>query len=433
MLSKTCANLIESLKNIIESDDFIQRHRRSAKSFVRKRCLTFRIMILLLINMLKGSVQDELDHFFKALHHTELCQRAVTKSAFSQARKNLDPLAFVELNHHLVRTFYNTFPAKTWMGFTLLAADGSTMKVPKTPETIAHFGVWHTAAGPECPVARISQLFDVLNKITIAAVAAPKSEGERELAAELFLDLRPMDLVLLDRGYPAFWLFKLILAAGGQFCARISDKLWSQVNAFSQSENMDDTQIFSASWTSKKTCRELGLDTKPLTLRLVRVVLDSGESEILITSLLNREAYPRECFGDLYHHRWPVEEDFKHMKRRLELENFTGKSVLSVYQDFHAKVLTKNIAAVLAHPSQDQVDRETSARRHRYQVNFTQLLSKLKDTVVLLFDRQRIVPLIRKIMEIAARSIEPIRPNRKCPRHKKVAVNRFRTSYKPIR
>jgi hypothetical protein len=424
---------MESLRNIIENEDFIKRHRRSANTFVRKRCLTFRIMILLLINMLKGSIQDELDHFFKAVNHNESFERVVTKSAFSQARKNLDHLAFVELNNHLVRTFYNTFPVRTWKGFTLLAVDGSTIKVPKNPENVKHFGVWRTAAGPECPVARISQLFDVLNKITVAAVVAPKAEGERELAAEVFFDLRPMDLVLLDRGYPAFWLFKMILATGGQFCARISDKLWSQVKAFDQSGKMDDILTFEASWSSQKTCRELGLDTQPLKLRLVRVILESGESEILITSLLDQEGYPADCFGDLYHHRWPVEEDYNHMKHRLEIENFSGKSVLAVYQDFHAKVLTKNLAAVLAHSCQDQVDRESSDKKHKYQINFTQLLSKLKDTVVLILLREKIIPLIQNIMEIAARSIEPVRPGRKYPRVKQVAVSRLRISYKPIR
>jgi hypothetical protein len=424
---------VESLNNILENDDFIKRHRRSAKSFVRKRCLTFRIMILLLINMLKGSIQDELDHFFKAVNHTETFERVVTKSAFSQARKNLDHLAFVEINNHLVRTFYNTFPVRTWMGFTLLAVDGSTIKVPKTSENMEHFGVWRTAAGTECPVARISQLFDVLNKISVAAVVAPKSEGERELAAELFLHLRPVDLVLLDRGYPAFWLFKLILATGGHFCARISDKLWSQVKAFDQSGKKDDILSFEASWPSQRACRELGLDTRPLKLRLVRVVLESGESEILITSLLDQEGYPTEYFGDLYHNRWPVEEDYNHMKHRLEIENFSGKSVLAVYQDFHAKVLSKNLAAALAHSCQDHVDRESSDRKHKYQINFTQLLSKLKDTVVLLFLRDKIIPLIRNIMEIAVRSIEPVRPGRKYPRVKKGTVTKLRTSYKPIR
>ena len=383
--------------------------------------------------MLKSSIQDELDHFFKAINHSEVCERIVTKSAFSQARKNLDPLAFIELNNHLVRTFYNTFPARTWQGFTLLAVDGSTIQVPKTPENYKHFGSWRTAAGPECPVARISQLFDPLNKITITAVADNKSNGERELASEFFFHLRPLDLVLLDRGYPAFWLFKLIETVGGHFCARISDRLWSQVNSFAESGNLDNIVTFTPSWPSRKACQGLGLDTEPLKLRLVRVTLESAESEILITNLLDPEAYPVGCFGDLYHHRWPVEEDFKKMKHRLELENFTGKSVLSVYQDFHAKILAGNLAAALAHPSQDQVDRETTSKKHRYQINLTQLLSKMKDTVVLLFEREDIVQLIRKTINLATRSIEPIRPNRKYPRQKKVAVKRFRVSYKPIR
>jgi len=282
-------------------------------------------------------------------------------------------------------------------------------------------------------VARISQLFDPLNKITIAAVAGPKSIGERELASELFLNLSPLDLVLLDRGYPAFWLFKLIVSVGGHFCARISDQLWSQVKAFSHSGSMDQILIFNPSHPSKKACQELGLDADSMKLRLVRVVLESGESEILITNLLDSEAYPVKCFGDLYHHRWPVEEDFKTMKHRLELENFTGKSVLSVYQDFHAKILAGNIAAVLAHPSQDQVDRETVGRKYKYQINTTQLLSKLKDTAILLFESEQIALLVRQIIDIAASSIEPVRPNRKYQRRKKITPKRFRTSYKPIR
>ena len=35
----------------------------------------------------------------------------------------------------------------------------------------------------------------------------------------------------------------------------------------------------------------MGLDLKPLKLRLIRVELDTGEIEILITSLLDKEAY----------------------------------------------------------------------------------------------------------------------------------------------
>lgn len=43
-------------------------------------------------------------------------------------------------------------------------------------------------------------MFDVLNKITIDALIAPKSEGDRELAATNFLKLMPNDLVFRTEG-----------------------------------------------------------------------------------------------------------------------------------------------------------------------------------------------------------------------------------------
>jgi hypothetical protein len=45
----------------------------------------------------------------------------------------------------------------------------------------------------------------------------------------------PNDLILLDRGYPAFWLFKLIKSMGADFCARISCTKWKVVRKFYRS------------------------------------------------------------------------------------------------------------------------------------------------------------------------------------------------------
>jgi hypothetical protein len=76
-------------------------------------------------------------------------------------------------------------------------------------------------------------------------------------------------------------------------------------------------------------------------------MLDTGENEILITSLMDKTLYPTEIFAALYHERWPVEEDYKIMKCRMEMEAFTGQSVRSIYQDFHANVFAKNLVAML--------------------------------------------------------------------------------------
>lgn len=105
------------------------------------------------------------------------------------------------------------------------------------------------------------------------------------------------------------------------------------------------------SYESVKECRSRRLSTDPIPVRLIRVELNTGEVEMLVTSLLDTVAYPIAVFEDLYHCRWPVEENYKVMKCRIEIENFSGESVWAVYQDFHAKVFTMNLTAILAHPA----------------------------------------------------------------------------------
>src|SRR5665647_1866718 len=146
---KICANLIDFLNKIIFSKDF-----------VRERLLPFPNMIFFLMNMIKGSLQDELDYFFKAVHAEEVSTRTVTKSAFTKARKKLHHDAFVELGRNLVLFFYDHFPCRKWKGFQILAIDGSTIKVPRTKACADHFGALNPAKGEACPLARISTLFD---------------------------------------------------------------------------------------------------------------------------------------------------------------------------------------------------------------------------------------------------------------------------------
>lgn len=176
----------------------------------------------------------------------------------------------------------------------------------------------------------------------VDAVMKPKHLGERELASHHMLNVMPKNLVFLDRGYPAWWLFKLILSMKADFCARISYKKWKVVRKFYRSGMSEIIIRLPINTTSIARCREMGLDLDPLELRLVRIE-NNGNVQVLITSLTDTQKYPIELFSDLYHKRWPVEEDYKEIKCRLELENFTGKTSLSVYQDFHAKVFLKNL------------------------------------------------------------------------------------------
>lgn len=435
LLSNICAKLIDFLKEIINSENFINRHRQSPTDFVRQRKLPFSTLIFFLINFVKGSYQDELDHFFKAIHCLDVARNFVSKAALAKARMKLKYDAFIELNLRLIHFFYDNFTVSKWNDFNLLAVDGTTVQLPRVEAIADHFGAWHPRQGGECPMARVSQMFDPVNKMTIDALIEPKSVGERELAAFHFLKLMPNDLVLLDRGYPAFWLFNLIITQGADFCARIQRKRWKIIRQFYNSGKTEKIIQLPVYPSSVKNCKDMGLPLKSLKLRLIRVELDSGEAEILITSILNTQKYPVEQFAELYHLRWPVEEDYKTMKKWIEVENFSGKSVLSVYQDFHAKVFSKNLTSALAFPTQATIDENNRHRLHQYQKNFVQVVSKVKDVLPLLFIRTRskVLAIISDLHAIVVERIEPIRPGRKFPRNFNNKTGAFSYGYKPLR
>jgi hypothetical protein len=422
------SDLLAALKARLEAPAFLERHRRSTKDFVRKRCLPFVVVVLFLLNLVKRSLQDELDSFFKMEQETQFARRVVSKSAFCQARRKLKAEAFSELNAVQVMHFYEHFPVQTWYGWRLLAIDGSTAELPATPAIIAHFGLWGAT-----PLARVSQLFDVLNKVTLEAWIGPKSDSERQCAARHFSHLQPNDLLLLDRGYPAFWLFVQICLTGAAFCARMPLGLWNVVDAFVASGQREQIVTLQPGTQARQACQVRDLPATPLQVRLLRIVLDSGQIEVLATSLLDTTTFPYARFKELYHQRWPVEEDYKVIKLRAEVENWSGKIPLTIFQDFHAKVFTTNLTAILAHPAQAEVTRQSQTKRYRYQVNFAHTLSWMKDTVVLLLRQPGHTELLAALWDTMIHTIEPIRPGRKFPRPKGPRRKRFSMTYKSLR
>lgn len=427
------SGLITHLRSTLSSNEFLKRHRQNEKAFTRQRCLNFITVVIFLLNMIKRALQDELDEFFKVVQQGQVAERVVSKSAFSQARQKLKYSAFVELNQAQVTYFYEHFEVQRWHGFRLLAMDGSMAALPNTAELREHFGVWRPAAGGECPKARLSQLFDVLNKVTIEALIAPKAQGERSLAGQHCQHLTQSDLVLVDRGYPAFWLFAAIRARQAHFCARMSLSEWTVVSEFVASGQPEQFVQLQPGYQARKACQERHLSTEPLDVRLIRIELDKADPIVLVTSLLDTDRFPYEQLQELSLYRWPVETDYNHLKNRLEVENWTGTTLSAIYQDFHASVFTKNLAALLAQPAQQVVVQQAAARQHPYQINFANLFSKLKDTVIHLFLAVNPVPFLHHLWLQMTRTIEPVRPNRSFPRKKRVKPRRFSLSYKRLR
>ena len=426
------ANLINLLNNIISSNQFIERHRLQKNSFTRNRSLPFKSVILFLINLLKSSIQNELDKFFKAITTEDLPDRVVTGSAFTQARKKLSHRAFIEMNKEQTKYFYDNVNYKRWNGLRLIAIDGSTLILPKNDQTIKEFGEFsHSRKTTPVVLVRASQAYDVLNKIAIDSILSPLSVGELDLASEHIKFSENNDLYLFDRGYNAFWLFTMIISKGANFCARINIRNWKGARELIASGLREKVIEIHPSPIAKTKCDKLNLSTQIVKIRLISIDLENGEKEVIATSLLDEEKYPYELFADLYHKRWIIEESFKLTKSRIEMENFSGKLPEAIKQDFYARIFTANLTAILSFTVNEQIKKINKNKKYEYQINKTQAVAKMKDSIVLLFIRRNIDKIIKALQKHFSKNIVPIRPRRTFPRLFK-SKKHYYMAYKPI-
>jgi hypothetical protein len=374
----------------------------------------------------KHSNQVELDQFFKTINDKNEASQHITKSAFFQARKQLSYRAFIELNRQLIDGVYESINHyKTWKGFRLCAIDGTSIRLPNEPDITNYFGVQKGKVNQaDCPMGMASVFYDVLNHLVIDSSINPKGTSENTCAEEHLEYAGENDLIIYDRGYNAFWLYALHIKHNHAFCMRAKANKDLVVKAFIESHKKEAVVTFEPNKYSINTCKQKGLPASPIKLRLIRVELDN-EVEVLITNLMDSDQYPVGLFKSLYHLRWGVEENYKRLKQWVEIENFSGKSTLSVQQDFHAKIVAANLTALMAMAAQKITARETRQLKLKYQINFAQALSKMKHRIVrlVLNAHDDIKLLIERTIRYVSKTIEAVREGRSTPRRLKNIKN----------
>lgn len=374
--------------------------------------------------MVNGSAQHELNRFFQVLNNEHVSESVVSAAALCKARKKLSNRVFYELNSTLVDTFYESTEFKTWNNFRLLAVDGSVTKLPCSDELLKHFGVARSCA--KYPAVRMSQLYDLNNKLTVDLQIESHSVGERNMALCHLEKTSKNDLILYDRGYPAVWFFKMHLEKGVHFCSRVKHDFSNETKAFLETKSRDRIVELPCVEKSLRRCRKEGLSTESIKIRLIKVILPSGKKEVLATSLTNQAQYPYEIFSSLYQRRWGIEEDYKIMKCRTTIENYSGISVEAVLQDIRAKVLTKNIAAIAIFEADKIKEKICQGRKAQYQINFTQALGLLKDNIVRLLKIKRSHSIVQKIVIQISKMLNAKRLGRK---FKRKDTRRYREKY----
>jgi hypothetical protein len=418
--------IINDLKNFISevADDATLRSYfiTSPKAFTRKRDLGFERTTMLILNFLKRSYSIELYDFY---HYLEAPDSLVTKSAFCQQRGNLCHTFFNMLNQVLVERFYchEAQDIKRWKGLLVVGVDGSTTQLINKEEVVTHFGTHGNHRGV-VPMGRIMTAYDVLNGIILRSTLVPINISEQHIALSWVDGYSPEMLLIYDRGFPGFvtQFHHQHQESPQPYLMRCKVSFNEEIKAFMKTQLKDVICTIKCNKESSKQLRTMGYIVPKgheLKVRMVKVKLDDGTTEVLMTNLFDKKLHPLKGFKKLYFMRWGVETCYDCLKNKMQLEAFSSQKVNTILQDFHSIVFLFNLQSIIAKSAQSYLRRINKERKHEYAINKNIAFGLMKNRVIGLLITENTQTILFELEKLFCKHLEPIRPNRKYPHTQK--------------
>ena len=386
---------------LINSDDYRKRNIIKQTAFTRNRKLTFPVMIVLMLNLLTRTMQIELDDFFANVLDTDT--DSVTKQAFFKARKNILPDAFKELFLMTRDMVLSKNKIKCYKGYRVLAIDGSELRLNKTKENKEIF-VSQSRSAENKTNARISLLYDVISNYVIDAQIGSIGISERDYAIKNLAHFSSIcdekDIVIFDRGYPSRDMIATLSEMGCKYLMRLQDSCFKGV----KENSSNDFQI------------TVSTKTNIYSVRVVRVLLKSGEVETLITNLSEDEFSANDFLG-LYFLRWGIETIYDTLKNKLLIEKFAGRSSTAVLQEYYATMFVLNCIAAMSATVNRKLLSSKADCKYQYRANVNLMIGyfKYRLSAMLLF-AEKSLDICRQLILLCLKQPVPIIKGRSAPR-----------------
>jgi hypothetical protein len=342
--------LLEYTRNQILSLHFFCKYRTSPKHFTRRSPLNFTNTSLLILNLIKKAIKNELMNYF---HRHDDIPKTPSRQAFTEAREKISYLAFKEFFDKSCELAQRGDDGRLFRGYRLLAVDGTSFVVGKLSKLREYFGESTTVA--DKAMCRIGGIVDVLCDCIVSATVSPFHVGERVLAIEQIEQLKaiPNALFLFDRGYWSPDLVSRVISNGQKFLMRLACN------------------------TGKITLKDIdGHD-----LRRYSFTLSSGEAEILLTNIP-----PGEMSDDdlacLYTKRWGIETKYLELKGRLEIDVLSGETVNTVLQDIYSALYISNLNAFICFEADEMIAGQKSDSKYERKAKRSTGLAALRNRFV---------------------------------------------------
>ena len=411
----------------------------------------FTDIVLFNMNMVNQTMQKEINSYIKEVKKDKI---KYDKSAMSKARQKISPSVYEDLNSKLIDEIYEDKESvKLYHGLRIFGVDGTNIELPnmgilkdkkQTEEIQTIYGRRSNTSGELGVMSKASVLYDLENNIVMDGILNSYASSERAMAVEHIRRLKEYkeahkekykDLIIFDRGYPSIGLISYMNQECIDYLMRIQSNTFKEVEEFKKSELNDavlELKITKDRLYQITRREEYPLLTqfreklkagKRIKVRVVKVVLDTGEIEVLITSLLDAKAYPQSLFKELYFKRWGIELEYNILKNVFKVENFTGLTQIAINQDFFATLFTSNICSLIMDAiMEDKVTlyNQKKERKYLYQLNQSFSIGCMKNNLVLmLIKHSRVEKIYAMIQDEIMDNLLPIKPNRSFSRKKK--------------
>jgi Insertion element 4 transposase N-terminal/Transposase DDE domain len=292
----------------------------AGRTQLRHRALPARVMAYFAIGMGlygEGSYEDVLAQLTDGLSWASGWReqyRLPGKSAIFQARERLGSAPLEGLFARVAAPLGGPDTAGVWLaGRRMVAVDGTCLDVADTPANDGHFGRPGVTKGEKAafPQARVVALAECGTHAVFAAKIGAYSDGEATLADGLFDVLTEDMLLLADRGFFSYALWRKAADTG-------ADLLWRvRVGGRGAPGPAHVRDLDDGSWLAhlRRADDRAG---EPMLARVIDYTLDDGRENPtvyrLFTTMLDPAEAPADQLALAYAQRWEIESVFDELK-----------------------------------------------------------------------------------------------------------------------
>ena len=326
MKEQTAEKMMERTKEMIGDGEFQREHAANpARDFTRERKLGFSKIMAYVLGNCRGSMELNAEKFAE-----EAKLESVSAAALCKARAKIGWEAFREVFEECAAL---RPVGKLYQGYELLAVDGMKGETPNLPTLKETYPV---NARQSYPMFHAMSAYGPLNETFLTALFQAAPADEREMALEL-LEAENVKgrkaIWLFDRGFPSVALIQKLERMGARFVMRVSADFLREIEAFARSGAVDRLLSVERSEERQKRSKTKADLPYSFQIRCVRIRLESGEDEFLITNLPRKE-FPKRKIKELYHFRWGIETSYNYLKNSIFIEEFTSQKENGIKRTF---------------------------------------------------------------------------------------------------